>query len=181
MNSPTILMEPMLLSPCTSPLLWLSSPGHHFSCPPGQHSSLITLSTTHGRKELFHPCSEESTLLEDIQPVRKDALPANFAKLLAQLSQLSLSLSQDQMAREEPLNTTSIWQSASSADSARKLAQLTLLLRDQISSTQHFYMRNYSTIRRSSSKMETNGNHSLQESWKLRLKPDEGTLTIQII
>ena len=127
MNSPTILMEPMLLSLCTSPLSWLSSRGHHFSCLPGQLSSLITLSTTHGKREPFHPCSEESTLLEDIQLVKKDALPANFAKLLAQLSQLSLSLNQDQMAREEPPNTILIWPSASSADSARRLAQLTLL------------------------------------------------------
>ena len=182
MSSPTKLMELMSLSLCISHLSWPSSPGHHFSCLPGQLSSQITSSTTHGRRELCPPCSEESTLWEDTQLVRRDASLASSVKPLAQPSPLSLSPSQDQMDLEEQLNTTLIWLNASSAVSARKLAQLTPLLKDPTSSTQHFYMRSSFMIRRNSLRTETNGNHSSQESWKLRQELDDNiSLTTQII
>ena len=173
MSSQTKSMEQMLLSRCTSPLWWRSWHGHHFSCRPGLLSSQITLFTTHGKRELSPPCSEESMPSEDTQQVKRDVLLANFVRLLAQLLLLSSSLSQDQMAPEELPSMISIWPSAFSAVSARRLAQSMLLLKDPISSTPHFYMRNYFMIRRNFLKTVTNGSHSLPESWRLRQKLDD--------
>jgi len=143
----TILTEQILQRLCTNHLLWPSWLGHLCSWLLGLASSLITLSITLGRKELCPRCSEVSMRSEDTQLVKRGALLANFAKLLAQLSLLSSNLSQDQMDLEEQLNMTLTWPSASSVASAKKLALLTLSLKDQTSNTQHSSTRSCFTIR----------------------------------
>ena len=122
MNSQTILMVLMLLNPCINPLWWQSWLGHHCSCLHGLVSNQIISFITHGKKELFHQCSEESMLSEDILPVKKDALLVNFVKLLAQLLPLSSNPSQDQMDLEELLSMILIWLNVFSVASAKKHA-----------------------------------------------------------
>ena len=175
MNFQMILMEQISQSLCINLLLWLSSHGLLSSCPHGPASSQITLFTILGKRELCPLCSEESTLWEDTQLVKKDALLVNFVRLHALLSLLSSNLSQDLMDQEELQNMISIWLNASSAVSAKKLALLVLLLKDLISNTQHSSMRSSFTISLNFLKTEINGSHNLQELWKLKQEQDESS------
>jgi len=158
---------------CTPKLWWQSWFGLHSSSVFGQPSSLITLSTTLGKRDPCHLCSVASTLSEGTQLARNAASLANFVKLPAQPSQSKSKVSPDPMVLAAPQNTISIWQSAFSAVFARKLAPSTLSLKDRTSSMQLSCTKSFSTTKRSWLKMATNGNHNSQELWRLRQEPDE--------
>jgi hypothetical protein len=84
-----------------------------------------------------------------------------------------LSQNQGPMALAEQPNTISTWQSAYSAVSVRKLAQLMLLWKDLILSTQLSFTRNFFTTRKSWLKMGTSGNPNSQELWRLNSELDD--------
>ena len=161
---------PVKSMPVTSPShfttkwSWLSWLGLRSSSVFGPLSNPITSFTTPGRRDLFPPCSEESTPSVGTLPARSVASLANCVRLLALPSPLRLSLSLDQMALAAQQNTISTWPSVFSVDSAKKHAQLMLLLRDQTSNILHFCMRNLFTIKKNFLRMEINGSHNLQES-----------------
>ena len=90
---------------------------------------ISTLCITLMKRDLILPDLEENMLWEDTLLERKDALPANFVKMLALPMLLQLKVNLDQMDQEEQPSMTSIWLNAFIVDFARKLALLMLLLR----------------------------------------------------
>ena len=94
---------------------------------------------------------------------------------LAQHKLSRLKVSQDQMDREELLNTTLIWQNVFIVDSVKLLVQLMLLSKNPTFKIQQWLIKNYFTINKNFWLTEIDGSRNLREISKVKLEVDQNT------